>query len=108
MCKITTNDLFDVYEQLKDRYNLILTTTSALNAEFDAEFTIDCPIIIGKAHEQIVQLYVYENIFILDVMDDARTKGTHWHPFDVKSAVYDIAEFMNGKTDYGMDPFRQI
>ena len=53
MFDLTVDDVLAVYEQLKDRYALILTTTSAL----DEGFTVDCPIIVGKAHGQIIELY---------------------------------------------------
>ena len=104
MFDITVDDVLAVYEQLKDRYALILTTTSAL----DEGFTVDCPIIVGKAHGQIIELYEDGGDFILDVMDEKQTKGTHWHPNDVGGAIYDIVEFMDGKSDYRMHPFKQI
>ena len=103
MFDITVDDVLAVYEQLKDRYALILTTTSAL----DEGFTVDCPIIVGKAHGQIIELYEDGGDFILDVMDEKQTKGTHWHPNDVEGAIDDIVEFMEGKSDYELYPFRQ-
>ena len=103
MFSITVEDVIKVYEQLKDKYDLLLTTTSALNEGF----TIDCPIIVGKAHGQIIELYEYDGDFILDVMDAEQTMGTHWHPNDVDRAVHDIVEFMEGKSDYQMYPFHQ-
>ena len=103
MFGITTDDVLAVYEQLKDRYDLVLTTTSAL----DEGFTVDCPIIVGKAHGQIIELYKDGSYFILDVMDELQTKGTHWHPNDVEGAVGSIVEFMEGKADYEMYPFPQ-
>ena len=107
MFDITTNDVLNVYEQLKDRYSLILTTTSALNDEFDAEFTIDCPIIVAKAHGQIIWLYECDDMFVMDVTDEEQTKGTHWHPYNVECAVRDIEDFINGKSDYDLQPFGQ-
>ena len=104
MFDITVDDVVAVYEQLKVRYDLVLTTTSAL----DEGFTVDCPIIVGKAHGQIIELYEYGGDFVLDVMDAEQTKGTHWHPNDVEGAVDDIVEFMDGKADYEMYPFRQV
>jgi len=103
MFDITVDDVIEVYDQLKDRYDLILTTTSTL----DEGFTIDCPIIVGKAHDQIIHLYEYDGLFVLDVMDAKQTKGTHWHPHNVEGAVDYIVEFMEGKSDYIMSPFRQ-
>ena len=104
MFGITVDDVLAVYEQLKDRYDLVLTTTSAL----DEGFTVDCPIIVGKAHEQIIELYEDGGDFIMDVMDAEQTKGTHWHPNDVEGAIDDIVEFMEGKSDYRMSPFKQV
>ena len=103
MFDITVGDVMEVYEQLKDRYDLVLTTTSAL----DEGFTVDCPIIVGKAHGQIIELYEDGGDFILDVMDEAKTKGTHWHPNDSDMAVHDIVEFMEGRSNYQMYPFNQ-
>ena len=103
MFDITVDDVMKVYEQLKDRYDLVLTTTSALNEGF----TVDCPIIVGKAHGQIIGLYEYGGDFVLDVKNAEQTKGTHWHPNDVESAVDDIVKFMEGKSDYKMCPFRK-
>ena len=104
MFGITVDDVLAVYEQLKNRYDLVLTTTSAL----DEGFTVDCPIIVGKAHGQIIELYEDGGYFIMDVMDAEQTKGTHLHPNDVEGAVDYIVEFMDGKSDYKMYPFRQV
>ena len=102
MFDIPVDNLMKVYYRLKDKYNLILTTTS----ELDEGFTIDCPIIVGKAHGQIIELYEDGGDFVMDVMDAEQTKGTHWHPNDVEGAVDYIVEFMDGKSDYEMYPFR--
>ena len=100
----TVDDVMAVYEQLKDRYDLVLTTTSAL----DEGFTIDCPIVVGKAHGQIIELYEDGGVFVLDVMNAAKTKGSHLHPNDVESAIDDIVKFMEGKSDYKMCHFRKM
>ena len=97
----TPDDVFAVYDQLKDRYELEMTTTTAL----DAGFTIDCPILVGRAHGQILWLYDDGGIFVLDVMDEAQRAGTHWHPYDVEDAAEDIAAFMEGKSDYKLHRF---
>lgn len=99
----TVDDVLAVYHRLKARYPLILTSSMAL----DAGFTVDCPVIVAKDHGQIMELYEDGGMFILDVMDAAMTKGTHWHPCDVEDAAADFEEFMLGKSDYEMDPFRQ-
>ena len=104
MFGITVYDVLEVFGRLKDRYDLVLTTTSAL----DEGFTVDCPIIVGKAHGQIIELYENDGDFVMDVMDEEQTKGTHWHPNDVECAIDYIVEFMGGKSDYKMSPFRQV
>ncbi len=104
MFDITVDDVMVVYEQLKDRYNLVLTTTSALNEGF----TVDCPIIVGESHGQIIELYEDGGVFVLDVIDAKHTKGTHWHPNDAECAIDDIIEFMEGRSDYKMYPFRKF
>ena len=98
---LTADDVIAVYNRLKDRYDLILTTTS----ELDESFTIDWPIVVGKAHGQIIELYEDGGMFVMDVMDAEITKGTHWHPNDVDGAVDCIIEFMEGKSDYELHPF---
>ena len=65
MFDITVFDVVQVYEQLKDRYDLVLTTTSAVNTESGAGFTIDCPITVSKAHEQIIWLYECDGMNVL-------------------------------------------
>ena len=96
-------DLKVIYEQLKDRYELILTNTAAL----DEGFTVDCPILVGKAHGQIIELYLDCEMFVMDVMDAEQTKGTHWHPNDAESAIEYIVDFMEGKSDYELTPFKK-
>ena len=100
---ITVDDVFAVYDRLKDKYALTLTTTGAL----DDGYTIDCPIIVGKAHGYILELYEDGGMFILDVNDEAQTMGTHWHPNDVETAVEDIVAFMEGTEEYELIPFPQ-
>ena len=104
MFEITEKDVLTVYQQLKDKYDLVLITT----AELDDVFTIDVPIILGKAHGQIIELYVCEDMFVMDVLNDEKTMCTHWHPYDVDIAVKDIAEFMDGKNDYPLEKLPQM
>jgi len=100
----SVTDVKNVYEQLKDKYELLLTTTSAL----DEGFTVDYPIIVAKAHGQILELYEDGGMFVMDVMDAEQTMGTHWHPYEVEHEVKDIVEFMEGKSDYKMHPFKYL
>ena len=99
----TEQDIATIYEQLKDKYDLLLTNTSIL----DEGFTINCPIIVGKAHEQIIELYVCDGMFVMCVMDDKKTKGTHWHPHEINNAINDIKAFMGGKSNYRMELFER-
>ena len=101
MFHITVKDVYAVYEQLKNKYPLHMATA----AELDEGFTIDCSVLVGKAHGQIIELYEDGGMFVLDVMDEDQTKGTHWHPNNVKSAANDIIEFMEGKSDYPIQFF---
>ena len=94
--------VYDIYEQLRDRYPLRMTRTTAL----DEAFTFDGPVLVGQAHGQILWLYEDCGEFILDVMDTARTMGTHWHPMDAEGAIADITTFMEGKADYPLRRFR--
>lgn len=98
---ITAEDVFAVYTQLKKKYPLEMTTAFAL----DEGFTSDCPVLVGKAHGEVLELYEDGGMFILDVMDEAKTKGTHWHPGNVDSAAAFVTEFMEGKSDYNLYPF---
>ena len=102
MLYITVDDVTAVYKELESRYDLLLTNSFSLNEGF----TIDCPVIVGKTHGQIIELYECDGDFVLDVMDEEQTMGTHWHPNDVEDAVNDIVEFMEGKSDYKMQLFK--
>ena len=101
MLDITVDDLYAVYDRLKERYPIIMTNSKAE----DERFTADFPLLVGHHHGQTLWLYEYGGDFVLDVMDEAETKGTHWHPMDVDSAAMDIAEFMEGRSDYELFPF---
>ena len=46
---ITEKDVLTVYEQLKNRYDLVLTTTGTLEG-----YSMDCPIVVGEANGLIV------------------------------------------------------
>ena len=99
----TEQDVYNVYEQLKNKYDLVLTTTAKLNEGF----IIDCPIIVGKAHDQIIELYECDGMFVMIVKDSEENEGTHWHPREINDAINDIVEFMNGKLDYRLHPYKK-
>jgi hypothetical protein len=98
---ITVDDLFAVYEQLKDKYELTMTTSLAVDDGFEG----DWPLLLAKAHGLVLWLYEWGGDFVLDVMDEKHTKGTHWHPVDVESAVKHVTEFMEGKSDYELQRY---
>ena len=104
MSGVIDKDIQAVYNRLKDRYLLTLTTTAAL----DDGFNIDCPVIVGKTHAHIMWLYRDSGMFFLDVMDCDKTMGTHWHPLDVDDAANDVVGFMEGGLDYDLIPFGQM
>ena len=100
MFAMTEKELFAVYERLKDRYALTLTNTLSAHKCF----RMDVPILIAAAHGKILWLYADAGDFVLDVMDDAQTMGTHWHPLEAEQAVRDITAFMEGTEEYPMYP----
>lgn len=95
--------LFEVYNQLKEKYSIKLTNTVDLNDGF----SIDCPIIVAEAHNQLLYLYEYGGDFVLDVMSAEKTRGCHWHPFDAEAAVNDVITFIEGRTVYPLDNYSQ-
>lgn len=102
MFDITENDVKAVYEALKDRYDLVLTNAYAL----DEGYTEDCLVLVGKARGLVLELYEDGGDFVLDVMNAEQTAGTHWHPNDVEAAVGYVAEFMEGRREYPLIPYR--
>lgn len=103
MFDITEQDVKAVYEQLKDRYDLTLTNAFSLDEGYEE----DCPVLVGKAHGLVLELYEDGGMFVLDVMNAEQTAGTHWHPNDVAAAAAYVVEFMEGKRDYPLIPYRQ-
>ena len=101
MFYIAENEVRAVYEQLKERYDLTLTNSFAL----DEGYTVDCMVLVGRAHGLVLELYMDGDMFVLDVMDEAHTKGTHWHPCDVEQAAADVADFMENKSTYKLRRF---
>ena len=97
---MTENDLFAVYERLKDRYALTMTNTLSARECF----RMDVPLLIARAHDRLLWLYVDAGEFVLDVMDSGQTVGTHWHPMTTEQAVRDVTAFMEGTETYTMYP----
>ena len=101
MFDITENDVKAVYEQLKDRYDLILTNALSVDDGFEE----DCPILVGRREGYILWLYEDGGDFVLDVLNAEMTAGTHWHPNDVEQAVEDIAYFFENEPKYKLHRF---
>lgn len=87
-------DLEYIYSQLKDKYNLALTTGLAL----DAGFAEDLQVLTGKS--SIGRFYLYHNgmDLILDYDTEEGISGNHWHPADTAEALGYVVAFMEGKT----------
>lgn len=101
MFDITAEDLYRVYNQLKDKYELQIANSLFL----DPGFTVDCPVLVGKANGLTMWLYEDAGLFIMDVLNADHTKGTHFHPTDVEDALCDIVAFMEGTEKYTLSPF---
>ena len=104
---MVNNDLEFIYEQLKSKYDLLLTNTFAL----DAGYTIDVPVLCGESVLGKFELYVDDDFqdgsyeFVFSVTFPAPKKrswffpadtGTHWHPQTKEQALEDVIAFMDG------------
>jgi hypothetical protein len=88
-----TLDLKHVYEQLKDKYDLTLTTGLAV----DAGFGEDLPVLTGKSGADTFYLYDNGANIILDYNTEAGISDNHWHPEDEEDAARLVMEFMEGR-----------
>ena len=101
------NDLKFIFEQLKAKYDLLLTNTFAL----DAGYNIDVPVLCGESKLGKFELYVDDDFqdgygeFVFSVEFPAPKKrscffpadtGTHWHPQTKEQALEDVIAFMEG------------
>ena len=77
-----------IHNKLKDKYDLILTNTFAL----DVGFTTDYPVLCGKHGESTFYLYEDDSLFVFFSDEDY----DHFHPHDVEEAVKTVTEFMEG------------
>ena len=87
-CKIVK----EVYEKLKDRKDIKLTSTMAVE---NSGFTADLETIYGESPKGRFFLCYDEGVDMF-VFDAVYSDGsyTHWHPWEVEDAVRDIIEFM--------------
>ena len=106
------NDIELIYDKVKDKYNLTLTNSFALNEGF----TWDVPVIYGESGQGRFWLYADEDVpnphgigFVFSVeyngYDEQTEDGlekvtmchTHWHPQTIEQAIKDVDDFMLGK-----------
>ncbi len=104
---MANNDLEFIYKKLKGRYDLLLTSTFAL----DDGCTIDVPVIRGKSALGRFDLYKEDEnwdefVFTVEYAVPKRRhwfskkeKYTHWHPQSREQALEDIVAFMEGSTN---------
>ncbi len=87
-------DLNKIYNNLKDKYPLVMTNTFSLeNGKEDYEE--DFPILCGESN--IGKFYLYDN-GLYQIFDVEKTDGIagHWHPKNDEEAINDIILFMQG------------
>jgi len=87
-CRLT-REVLEVYERLKDRYDLRYTHTAALEGEgFNGSF----PVICGNAKGRKFFFYDYFGEFVLSVEASGQDYNDHWHPQSIEEAVEGIIE----------------
>lgn len=85
-CRLT-REVLEVYERLKDRYDLTYTHTAALK---DEGFTGDFPVICGTAQGRKFFFYDYYGEFVLSVEVPGQEYNDHGHPQSIEDAVHQI------------------
>ena len=102
------NDLEFIYEQLKSKYDLLMTNTFAL----DAGYTIDVPVLCGKSTLGRFHLYKEDEgwdefVFTVEFATPRKPrwylpkeKYTHWHPLTKEQALEDVIAFMDWTADW--------
>ena len=87
-----TLNLKYIYDQLKDKYGLELTTGLAL----DAGFGWDMEVLTGKSI--LGRFYLYDEgcHYILNYDTDEGIANEHWHPDDTAEALELVVAFMEG------------
>lgn len=86
------NDVKAVYEALKERYDLKLTTGLAIDAGFDW----DMDVLTGKSGSDTFYLYDNGANIILDYDTEEGLSNNHWHPADEEEAAQLVTGFMEG------------
>ena len=88
------HDLKVIFEQLKDKYDLVLTNTFALNDGYE----IDVPVLCGRSLLGTFYLYKEDPDWDEFVFSVAHSDGhhDHWHPQSREQALEDVVAFMEG------------
>lgn len=92
--KRTPLDVVAVYEALKDKFPLTLTSAYQLKngkEDYDADHIMVC----GTSSAGAFFLYDNGLYGVFDV-DKAAGGYTHWHPTSVDEAIQDVIAFMQG------------
>ena len=89
------NDIELIYDKLKDKYDLVLTSTMAL----DDGYTIDVPVICGASEKGRFDLYKDESVglFVFSVAPEKTEKHWHTHAIDMEGAIRLVDGFMGKK-----------
>lgn len=88
------DEIKTIYDRLKAKYPLILTTTAAL----DCGYSVDVPVIRGIAKDCQFDLYLCENqlVFSVEVFGKTGTdRYTHRHPLDAEDAICMIEQCLS-------------
>lgn len=93
-------DLMQVYQQLKDRYNLKLTNAFALNAGFRNDFQV----LFGQSPQNKFYLYHDGVIAIFDIENLQGTLADHWHPDNTQEAIQMVIDFMEETCEFDWWP----
>jgi len=87
-------DLNTVYNRIKDKYPIVLTSAYATDNGRE-DYGEDYQILRGESSVGIFTLYDNGLNIIFDA-DKADGTYTHWHPADIEEAIRDVILFMDG------------
>ena len=102
------HDLDIIYDQLKGRFDLVLTNTFAL----DDGYTWDMRVIRGESVFGRFDLYKEDDdddqfVFSVKLSNPRKSRWylpaeqyTHWHPQSVEQAINDVVAFMEGTHEF--------
>lgn len=96
-------DLMQIYQQLKNRYNLELTNAFSLNAGFRKDFQV----LFGQSSQNKFYLYHDGAIAIFDIENLQGTFADHWHPDNTQQAIQMVIDFMEDTCEFDWLPIEQ-